>query len=151
MTLISYFFTCSKLSQFKKLHSNLSFSSPWALQYDSWVLSNRLIPNDTDSLHELLNGYIFFCFLQLTSLSKTLRHEKAPALRNFTVIPLLVTPEKDEALLKLTEGRISTFEHDLVPIYLRTKPDPEAEQKMAAFQEKVAHLTRDACNVSSFV
>lgn len=36
-------------------------------------------------------------------------------LRNLTVLPLLLSPERDEALWQLTEGRISVFSHDMVP------------------------------------
>lgn len=65
-------------------------------------------------------------------------------LRNFTVLPLLLSPEPDEALLQLTEGRIPTFSHDLVPNYLRTKPDPSAEAKMLAQEAKATNITMEA-------
>lgn len=58
-------------------------------------------------------------------------------LRNLTVLPLLLSPERDEALLRLTEGRISVFSHDMVPDYLRTKPEPTAEQRMLQHEQKV--------------
>lgn len=64
-------------------------------------------------------------------------HELGPPLRNLTVLPLLLSPERDEALWQLTEGRIPTFSHDLVPDYLRTKPEPGAEQKMMQHEQKV--------------
>ncbi|XP_044591828.1 mediator of RNA polymerase II transcription subunit 8 isoform X1 [Cotesia glomerata] len=85
----------------------------------------------------------------LTSLSKLLSHDKAPNLRNLTVLPLLLSPEKDDDLIKMTEGRITTFAHDLVPNYLRTKPEPQAEQKMIQLEHKAANLAFDAsqdCN-----
>jgi mediator of RNA polymerase II transcription subunit 8 len=72
-------------------------------------------------------------------------------LRNLTVLPLHLSPEKDEELLKITEGRISTFAHDLVPDYLRTKPDPLVEQKMLTYETKVANLTYDASHVSEYM
>ncbi|XP_043279560.1 mediator of RNA polymerase II transcription subunit 8 isoform X2 [Venturia canescens] len=80
----------------------------------------------------------------LTSLSKILAHDKAPNLRSLTVLPLLLSPEKDEDLVRMTEGRISTFAHDLVPDYLRTKPEPQAEQKMVQLEIKAANLSYDA-------
>ncbi|XP_034946162.1 mediator of RNA polymerase II transcription subunit 8 [Chelonus insularis] len=80
----------------------------------------------------------------LTSLSKILAHDKAPNLRNLTVLPLLLSPEKDEELVRMTEGRITTFAHDLVPDYLRTKPEPQAEQKMVQLEIKAANLSYDA-------
>lgn len=80
----------------------------------------------------------------LTSLSKILSHDKAPNLKNLIVLPLHLSPEKDEELVRITEGRISTFAHDLVPNYLRTKPDPLVEQKIMTYEAKVANLTYDA-------
>ena len=74
-------------------------------------------------------------------------HDKAPNLRNLTVLPLHLSPEKDDELMKVTEGRISTFAHDLVPDYLRTKPDPEAEQKMTGYETKAANLSYDSAHV----
>lgn len=79
----------------------------------------------------------------LTSLSKILGHDKAPNLRNLTVLPLRLSPEKDEELLRLTEGRIPTFAHDLVPDYLRTKLEPQAEQKMMQLEAKAATVNMD--------
>lgn len=79
---------------------------------------------------------------------KILSHDKAPNLRNLTVLPLHLSPEKDEDLFRRTEGRISTFAHDLVPDYLRTKPDPSVEQRMLSYEAKVSNLTYDATHVS---
>ncbi|XP_053698304.1 mediator of RNA polymerase II transcription subunit 8 [Sabethes cyaneus] len=76
----------------------------------------------------------------LTGLTKILSSEIGTPLRNLTVLPLLLTPERDEALLQLTEGRIPVFSHDLVPDYLRTKPDPGAESRMAAHEAKANNL-----------
>lgn len=66
-----------------------------------------------------------------------------PALRNLTVLPLLLSPERDEALFQLTEGRISVFSHDMVPDYLRTKPEPTAEQKMMQHEQKANSLSAE--------
>lgn len=78
---------------------------------------------------------------QLTSLTKVLSHDKCPTLRNLTVLPLLLSPERDEQLAQLTEGRVTTFAHDLVPDYLRTKLEPMAETKMLQLEHKAASLT----------
>lgn len=75
-------------------------------------------------------------------------HDKAPNLRNLTILPLLLSPEKDEDLLRTTEGRISTFAHDLVPDYLRTKPEPQAEQKMLQLENKASNLNYEASQVN---
>ena len=62
----------------------------------------------------------------------------APSLRNLTVLPLKLSQERDETLLQLTEGRIPLFSHDFVPDYLRTKPEPAAETRMALHEAKVS-------------
>jgi len=95
-------------------------------------------PNFLDNF-ALISGH-------LTSLSKILSHDKAPNLKNLTVLPLHLSPEKDEELMRLTEGRISTFAHDLVPDYLRTKPDPQVEQKLLSYETKVNALNFDQAN-----
>ncbi|KAH0944974.1 hypothetical protein HN011_008811 [Eciton burchellii] len=92
-------------------------------------------PNFLDNF-ALISGHI-------TSLSKILGHDKALNLRNQTILPLRLSPEKDEELLRLTEGRIPTFAHDLVPDYLRTKLEPQAEQKMMQLEAKAANVNID--------
>lgn len=54
------------------------------------------------------------------------------------MLPLQLSQERDEAIFHLTEGRIPVFAHDLVPDYLRTKPEPTAEQRMLAHEQKVS-------------
>lgn len=78
---------------------------------------------------------------QLTALTKVLSHDKCPLLRNLTLLPLMLSPERDEQLIQITEGRITTFAHDLVPDYLRTKLEPMAESKMLQVEHKAANLT----------
>lgn len=78
---------------------------------------------------------------QLVSLSKMLGHDKCPSLRNLTVLPILLSPERDEQLLRITEHRVPTFSHDLVPDYLRTKSEPEVEQKMLQLEHKATSLS----------
>lgn len=80
----------------------------------------------------------------LTSLSKLLSHDKSPPLRNLTVLPLLLSPDRDEELLRLTEGRVPTFSHDLVPDYLRTKPEPDVERQMIQMEHKAATLAYES-------
>lgn len=73
---------------------------------------------------------------QFTSISKMLSHEKAPPMRNYTLLPLYLSPDRDEDLFQLTEHRIPAFNHDLVPDYLRTKPEPDIEMKIQQFIHK---------------
>lgn len=74
--------------------------------------------------------------------------DKTPPLRNLTVLPLMLSPERDEDLLRLTENRVPAFTHDLVPDYLRTKPEPEVETKMVQLELKAANLSFEAAQVS---
>uniref|UniRef100_A0A3Q1C1D5 Mediator of RNA polymerase II transcription subunit 8 n=1 Tax=Amphiprion ocellaris TaxID=80972 RepID=A0A3Q1C1D5_AMPOC len=66
---------------------------------------------------------------QLNTINKLLRNEKTPSFRNQVIIPLLLSPDRDEDLAKLTEQRVPVFSHEIVPDYLRTKPDPEVEEQ----------------------
>lgn len=81
---------------------------------------------------------------QFSAISKVLSHDKTPPIRNLTVLPLLLNPEREEELLRLTEGRVPAFTHDLVPDYLRTKPEPEVEHKLLQLEHKAASLSYDA-------
>jgi len=66
---------------------------------------------------------------QVNTVLKILRNEKTPLLRNRILLPLLLSPDRDEELAKLTENRVHAFNHEIVPDYLRTKPDPEVEAR----------------------
>lgn len=66
---------------------------------------------------------------QVNTVLKILRNEKTPLLRNRILLPLLLSPDRDEELAKLTENRVQAFNHEIVPDYLRTKPDPEVEAR----------------------
>lgn len=80
---------------------------------------------------------------QFSAISKILAHDKTPPIRNLTVLPLLLNPEREEELLRLTEGRVPAFTHDLVPDYLRTKPEPDVEHKLVQLEHKAANLSYD--------
>ncbi|KAL1458202.1 hypothetical protein WDU94_008369 [Cyamophila willieti] len=81
---------------------------------------------------------------QFSAISKVLSHDKTPPIRNLTVLPLLLNPEREEELIRLTEGRVPAFTHDLVPDYLRTKPEPDVEHKLLQLEHKAASLSYDA-------
>lgn len=91
----------------------------------------------------------FIVLFQFSAISKVLSHDKTPPIRNLTVLPLLLNPERQEELLKLTEGRVPAFTHDLVPDYLRTKPEPDVEHKLLQLEHKAASLSYDAAQVRS--
>ena len=42
---------------------------------------------------------------QMNSLLKQMKHEKTPPLKKYITLPLLLNPDRDEELLKLTEHR----------------------------------------------
>lgn len=60
----------------------------------------------------------------------------------------MLSPERDDQLAQLTEGRVTTFAHDLVPDYLRTKLEPLAEQKMLQLEHKAQNLQYDNAQVN---
>ncbi|XP_071449737.1 mediator of RNA polymerase II transcription subunit 8 isoform X1 [Hetaerina americana] len=82
--------------------------------------------------------------LILTALSKVLSNEKCAALRSLAVLPLLLSPERDEELVRLTERRVAAFAHDHVPDLLRTRPEPEAEARLALLEQRAANMSYDA-------
>ena len=64
------------------------------------------------------------------------------------MLPLLLSPERDPQLLRLTEQRVPSFSHDLVPDYLRTKVDPDVEQRMQQLENKAGNLSMEIAPVS---
>ncbi|XP_040263761.1 mediator of RNA polymerase II transcription subunit 8 isoform X2 [Bufo bufo] len=78
---------------------------------------------------------------QLNTLNKVLKNEKTPLLKNQVIIPLVLSPDRDEEIMRLTEGRVPVFSHEVVPDHLRTKPDPDVED-----QEK--QLSADASRIT---
>lgn len=80
---------------------------------------------------------------QLNSLWRVLKSDKVPALKNQLLLPLVLSPEPDENLGKLTEGRVLMFNHEVAPNYLRTKPQPEVEEKTQQLVNKSQQITQD--------
>ncbi|XP_074650420.1 mediator of RNA polymerase II transcription subunit 8-like [Tubulanus polymorphus] len=80
---------------------------------------------------------------QLNSLHKLLKSDRCPPLRNYILLPLVLNPDRDPELEKLSEGRVLTFDHALVPDYLRTKPEPEIEEKIHAYSNRAHILSVD--------
>ncbi|XP_002730817.1 mediator of RNA polymerase II transcription subunit 8-like [Saccoglossus kowalevskii] len=78
---------------------------------------------------------------QINTLNKVLKSEKTPPLRNFILLPLVLAPERDEDLEKLTEGRVPAFNHEVVPNYLRTKAEPDIEEKEQQLMTQASQLT----------
>lgn len=121
---------------------------------------------------------------QLNTINKLLKNEKTPSFRNQVIIPLLLSPDRDEdlavsikshgpkfplhcslffffsfsnlsdfsvhgTLQKLTELRVPVFSHEIVPDYLRTKPDPEVEEQEKQLSVEAARIGPEVAQVSS--
>ncbi|XP_057356105.1 mediator of RNA polymerase II transcription subunit 8 isoform X1 [Manis pentadactyla] len=84
---------------------------------------------------------------QLNTLNKVLKHEKTPLFRNQVIIPLVLSPDRDEDLMRQTEGRVPVFSHEVVPDHLRTKPDPEVEEQEKQLTTDAARIGGDAAQV----
>jgi len=79
----------------------------------------------------------------LSTTKRLLKTEKMPLLRNYALFPILLSPDRDPQLEKLTEGRVLAFNHEVVPDYLRTKPEPEVEDKLTLLSVKASSITLD--------
>ena len=47
--------------------------------------------------------------------------------RNTSCFPVILNPHRDEIVARLTEERVPSVNHEVVPDYFRTKPDPAVE------------------------
>jgi len=77
---------------------------------------------------------------QLNTMVRNIKSERTPSFKRYICLPLTLSQERDEELARSTEGRCGQFSHDLVPDYLRTKPDPEVEARHALYESRVATL-----------
>lgn len=81
---------------------------------------------------------------QVNTLLKVLKNDKTPPLRNRVLLPIHLSPERDDELARLTENRVQAFNHEVVPDYLRTKTDPEIENRELQLMSKLNQLSMDA-------
>ncbi|XP_061895422.1 mediator of RNA polymerase II transcription subunit 8 [Entelurus aequoreus] len=81
---------------------------------------------------------------QLNTINKLLKNEKTPSFRNQVIIPLVLSQDRDDDLAKLTELRVPIFNHEIVPDYLRTKPDPEVEEQEKQLSVEAARIGPEA-------
>ncbi|XP_077391491.1 mediator of RNA polymerase II transcription subunit 8 isoform X2 [Festucalex cinctus] len=77
---------------------------------------------------------------QLNTVNKLLKNDKTPSFRNQLIIPLLLSQDRDDELAKVTEQRVPVFSHEIVPDYLRTKPDPEVEEQEKQLSVEAARV-----------
>jgi len=101
-------------------------------------LGQLILKLETDpnlNWHSFLDNYGIITG-QMNSLLKQMKHEKTPPLKKYITLPLLLSPDRDEELVKLTEHRVTTFSHDLIPNYLRTRPDPDIEARYNTLENR---------------
>uniref|UniRef100_A0A1I8ADE1 Mediator of RNA polymerase II transcription subunit 8 n=1 Tax=Steinernema glaseri TaxID=37863 RepID=A0A1I8ADE1_9BILA len=55
-------------------------------------------------------------------------------LRKQLIVPKCVFPDEDEELSDATNGRVTVWNHDTVPLYLRTKMTAEVESEEQSFE-----------------
>lgn len=82
----------------------------------------------------------------INSLTRLIKSAKMPLLKNYAIVPLLLSPDVDQELQNLTEGRVPMFTHEVAPNYLRTKPFPEVEDKLSNLQTKAGNTSQDVMN-----
>lgn len=103
------------------------------------------IEQDSESIDwpQVLDSFTTICG-QINTLMRFTRENRSQFIENRVVLPLLLSPDRDEELAKLTEGRVQLVNHEMVPDYLRTKPDPEIEEFEKNLQIKASTITPDA-------
>lgn len=80
---------------------------------------------------------------QINLVLRYLKQDSVPNLRNRVLFPIYLNPERDEELVQLTEGRVQSVNHDMVPNYLRTCPEPEIESKEQLILLRASSMTPD--------
>jgi mediator of RNA polymerase II transcription subunit 8 len=91
---------------------------------------------------QVLDAFTSVCG-QINTLMRFTRENRSQFIENRVVLPLLLTPDRDEELAKLTENRVHMVNHEMVPCYLRTKPDPEIEEFDKSLQAKASLISPD--------
>ncbi|XP_031572929.1 mediator of RNA polymerase II transcription subunit 8-A-like [Actinia tenebrosa] len=81
---------------------------------------------------------------QVRTLTKLLKGDKTPLLRDLVLLPILVQQETDPDIQKATQGRIQAFNHEVVPDYLRTKYEPEVEEYEQKLVAVASNLNPDS-------
>lgn len=80
---------------------------------------------------------------QINLVLRYLKQDSVPNLRNRVLFPIYLNPERDEELAQVTEGRVQSVNHDMVPNYLRTCPEPEIESKEQVLLLRASSMTPD--------
>ncbi|CAF0857453.1 unnamed protein product [Brachionus calyciflorus] len=97
----------------------------------------RLAYNETDWL-SILNSLRIAStnLISISNFFKYLNRDKREAsIRTSVVLPKAYSEEVDPELQEMTNGRISVFNHDVIPHILRTKLIPAVEEEEAKIQQ----------------
>jgi len=81
----------------------------------------------------------------LTILNKSLKSDKTAPFRAYGLLPLVLCQDLDTELQRVTEGRVPTFNHEVVPHHLRTKPEPEVETKEEQLTRRIINTSLEVC------
>lgn len=71
----------------------------------------------------------------------SLQNSFLSSLFDVPITSLLVPPQK------LTEQRVPVFSHEIVPDYLRTKPDPEVEEQEKQLSAEATRIGPEVAQV----
>lgn len=108
-----------------------------------YLIQNIEEKGDIMSWPQILDAFTSICG-QMNTLMRYTRENKRDFMENRVVLPLQLSPDRDDALVNLTENRVQVVNHDMVPDYLRTKPDPEIEEFERMFQNKASTISSEA-------
>ena len=97
---------------------------------------------ETMTWAQMIDSYALFSG-HINNLMKIVRNDKIPPLKNRVLLPLKLSPDVDEELIRLTENRVQAFSAEMVPDYLRTKLDTEIEDKEKPINLKAGQLSSD--------
>ncbi|KAA3679815.1 mediator of RNA polymerase II transcription subunit 8 [Paragonimus westermani] len=80
------------------------------------------------------------CASELSEIRKVLESDRFVNEHSLVLTPIMLHPEVDPVLAKVTEERLVLFNHDTVPQYLRTKLDPKLEVQCLAQSGRASSL-----------
>nr|CAH8841880.1 unnamed protein product [Trichobilharzia regenti] len=86
------------------------------------------------------------CASELSEIRKVLESERFSNEHTLVLTPMVLNPEQDANLAKITEERLSLFNHDTVPQYLRTKLDPKVESECSSQVTRASGIPSEQLN-----
>ena len=91
---------------------------------------------------QVLDTFTSICG-QFNTLMRFTRDNRLQYIENRVVLPIKLIQERDEKLVEMTEGRVMVVNHEMVPDYLRTKPDPDIEEVDRNLQAAASKISPD--------